>query len=183
MGEQIGEPFDVRIGTVLRSLPNNQREELEHYRDQAYAGCEQLLKSWDGEAPTIEMVDRQDFLFERTEEYRTFIPSIINELVWTNLQSADKLDYPTPSPHLAMLVVKVADTSAEQIAHNLRCDKELLLAPTIGFVGLHNTILPPYSLRTRKADQSLETALDNWTNRFLRPVHRRHLLRQQAISP
>lgn len=172
MDKQPEVKFDSRINEVLRRLPKAQWDDIRDYAQSIYTSCEILVNTEWG-TPRIEHEIRNS----AERDYLADIPPIVNGMVWADLQMVDGQDFSTPSARTAIERVKEAERRANDVARTVGCPRPLILPTVIGFVGLHDSILPLEAQRgrTRKADKNLNTALDSLTRRFLSPLYNRHI--------
>lgn len=111
--------FDTRINSVVRRLPESQQGEITYYAQEVHIGCRSLMDTgW--HVPEWFFADNPS---RPAAPSYDAVPRIVNSLVWSDLQIADGLNYPTPTASAAMRNAKEGEKRAGEIARSLQCEE------------------------------------------------------------
>lgn len=154
--------LDARVNEVLRTMPPGQAQEATRYAGMVRDASLHLEY---GVWHTI------SYRFEGREKHLAKVGGIVSELAWSDLKVANTHDFPVPTPKSAMRIAETAEQYAEKLAQRADRDPKKVYGAVLGFVGLHNTILPPDQIEDDDTRTILTRALTTYKSDFYLPVY------------
>jgi hypothetical protein len=150
--------FDAYAEAMVGSLPDEQQRLIRGYADRTYKeGSDLEVSDWF--RATHDKVD-----------YYPGLPPIIEQLVGSDLGVAEQYGFPF-SPASERELAEAALGVAEAWAPDLDGQPRKLVAPLMGLIGLHATIVPQPQIPVEAGRANLDTALTGLKEQILVPAY------------
>lgn len=159
--------LDQRVQEVIRTLPQQQAEEIERYDELLREGTTSLeygtFFAPVSRPPLPKMIGSAT------------VPGIATELAWGDLEQAETTGFPGLAPERAMYMGRLSTQMAKRLSMGTIKGAEEFLKATTGLIGLHMSILGDMDvIQSEAAKDRLAYTEQKYQSDFVQPIARKH---------